>query len=94
MDNSHAGSVKELYTGTLEKLKRNDIDQEVKFSSIIAMAQLIKVAHKIFHQNEINLVVQIYGDRLQLELTREPTLKAFKIIAKNEASNINLQGLS
>jgi hypothetical protein len=78
----------------LNKLKRSDIDQEVKYSSIIAMAQLIKISHKIFQQEEINLVVSLYGERLQLELTREPTLKAFKIIARNEASSINLQGLA
>lgn len=58
------------------------------------MAQLIKISHKIFQQEEINLVVSLYGERLQLELTREPTLKAFKIIARNEASSINLQGLA
>jgi len=78
----------------LNKLKRNDIDQEVKYSSIIAMAQIIRISHKIFNQQEINEVVKLYGERLQLELTREPTLKAFKIIARNEASNINLQGLA
>jgi hypothetical protein len=41
----------EVYKGIYDKLQKQDIDQEVKQNSIIAMAQLMTISHKIFAQN-------------------------------------------
>jgi len=93
LDPRFAGVVKELYQSILDKLEKQDIDQEVKQSSIIAMAQLVQVAHQHLAKQQLDHIVSIFGERLVNELTREATLKALTLIANNEAT-INIQGLS
>lgn len=69
-----------LKESILNKLKKQDIDQEVKQSAIIAIAQLMLVAHKEL-KNETDLILQILGERLSNELTREAALKALALLA-------------
>ena len=69
-----------LKESILSKLKKQDIDQEVKQSAIIAIAQLMLVAHKEL-KNETDLILQILGERLSNELTREAALKALALLA-------------
>jgi cullin-associated NEDD8-dissociated protein 1 len=58
LDTQHLSIVKQLYTHILNtKLNKQDIDQEVKQSSIIAIAQIIKVAHEHFTQQELGNII-------------------------------------
>jgi|DEB0MinimDraft_12_1074336.scaffolds.fasta_scaffold07932_2 hypothetical protein len=58
------------------------------------MAQLIIIAHNALQKNQIDQIISIYGERLNNELTREATLKALTLMAKNQPGVIKLQGLS
>lgn len=73
-----------LFGSIYELLHKQDIDQEVKQNSIIAMAQLISVSHKVLAAQEIGQVMQIFHDRLNNELTREASLKALVLIGKSK----------
>jgi hypothetical protein len=84
------GVAQSVYRGIYDKLQKQDIDQEVKQNSIIAMAQLMTISHKIFAQNEIDGIIKIFGERLNNELTREASLKGLTLIARNNAQTINL----
>ena len=48
LGNDYHDIVKQLHGSILTKLQKQDIDQEVKQSSIICMAQLLNVSHSIF----------------------------------------------
>lgn len=77
--------VKRLYNIIYQqKLIRQDIDQEVKQSSIIAIAQIIQIAHNQFQAAEIANIISLFGERLNNELTREATLRALTILARNK----------
>ena len=64
----------------------------MKQSAIIAIAQLILIAHKQISL-EIDMIMQILGDRLSNELTRESALKAITMLASKQ-QKIKLQNLS
>jgi hypothetical protein len=93
LDDQYVDTVRVLYSSIREKLQKQDIDQEVKQSSIIAIAQVLSVAHEKFSAQEISGIISIFGDRLNNELTREATLKALTLLARNPHSNIKLEGL-
>lgn len=95
LDTQFLDTVRSLYGVILKtKLNKQDIDQEVKQSSIIAVAQIIKVSHKNFSADEISSIINIFGDRLSNELTRESTLKALTLLAAKDGDIIQLQGLN
>jgi hypothetical protein len=66
-----------------EKLNKTDIDQIVKQSSILAIATSISVCYSVLLPEAISRTLQIFGDRLTNELTRDTTLKALTMIALN-----------
>jgi hypothetical protein len=80
---SNQGVVQNLYGGIMDKLQKQDIDQEVKQNSIYSMAQLLTISHMIFPPGDINGIIMIFGDRLNNELTREASLKGLTLMAKN-----------
>mmetsp|Transcript_14247 Transcript_14247/g.24234 ORF Transcript_14247/g.24234 Transcript_14247/m.24234 type:complete len:213 (-) Transcript_14247:1458-2096(-) len=84
---------KTLYAEIFQKLQKQDIDQEVKQNSIIAMAQIVSTAHQCFSQAEVDQIVSIFGDRLINELTREASLKGLIMLAQNEHQVIQIMGL-
>lgn len=53
----HQAVVMSLKEGIFNKLQKQDIDQEVKQNSIIAMAQLLTVSYKQLQAAEINQIV-------------------------------------
>ena len=75
----------ELYQAIVEKLKKVDIDIEVKAASIIAAASLVSVCHSALAPAQVEGVLQIYQDRLGNELTRDAALKGLTMIALNDA---------
>lgn len=56
--------VQPLYIGIKEKLVKTDIDQEVKQCSIIAIANLVTVCHKLLTKQQIQEIIAVYNDRL------------------------------
>lgn len=64
----------------------------MKQSAIIAIAQLILIAHKQISL-EIDMIMQILGERLSNELTREAALKAITLLASKQ-QKIKLENLS
>lgn len=93
LEQEYADVVKKLHQGIMVKLQKQDIAQEVKQNSIVAMAQLIKVSHKVFSDGEIDTIIKIFGERLNNDLTRESALRAFTVVAQNEAGAIKLKNL-
>ena len=77
--------IQPLYASIREKLERTDIDQEIKQSSIISIANFICVCHKSINNSQIGDVILIYNDRLQNDLTRDATLKAITKLTSNSS---------
>jgi len=72
--------VSDLFNATLEKLKTQDIDQEVKESAITCMGLI--VAHFGDElKSELPGVLKIMLDRLSNEITRVPAVKALETMA-------------
>jgi hypothetical protein len=75
--------IQPIYDGILDKLKKADIDQEIKQSSIISMALFISLTYRNLSEKQISDVIMIFNDRLQNDMTREATLKAIVKITSN-----------
>ncbi|NXI58463.1 CAND1 protein, partial [Chloroceryle aenea] len=72
--------VKDLFPGTLKRLKAADIDQEVKERAISCMAQIIY--HLGDHLSaDLQPTLKIFLERLKNEITRLTTVKALTLIA-------------
>lgn len=74
--------VQPIFSDVLDKLSKTDIDQEVKQCSLIAMASLISAAHTQIPAQKLNEIVEIFGNRLSSELTRDASLKGLAQIAR------------
>lgn len=73
--------VQPIFAAVLEKLKKSDIDQEVKQSSLISMASIASVAHQQIGSAGIADLVKLFVERLDSELTRDSALKGFTSMA-------------
>lgn len=71
-------------SAVLDKLKKTDIDQEVKTSSLIAMASIVSVASQQVAAATLGEVLRLFADRLDSELTRDAALKGFTQMASSE----------
>jgi len=75
--------VTDLFKATLEKLRAQDIDQEVKESAITCMGLIIaNLGDEL--QGELPEVLKILLDRLTNEITRLTTVKALENIASSK----------
>ncbi|KAM4612972.1 cullin-associated NEDD8-dissociated protein 2 [Polymixia lowei] len=72
--------IKELFTGTLKRLKATDIDQEVKERAISCMGHM--VCHLGDHLGaELKGVLAIFLERLKNEITRLTAVRTITLIA-------------
>lgn len=70
-----------IYTATLSRLQASDIDQEVKERAITCMAQIIaNMGDKMTRQQLDNVCLPLFLDRLNNEITRLTTVRAFTTI--------------
>lgn len=80
-----------LYNCTYSRLKTSDIDQEVKERSISCMGQIICNLGDVL-QNEVQICLPIFLDRLRNEITRLTTVKALTKVAGSPLK-INLSSI-
>ncbi|NXS61534.1 CAND1 protein, partial [Brachypteracias leptosomus] len=74
--------VKDLFQGTVKRLKAADIDQEVKERAISCMAQIIY--HLGDHlSTDLQPTLKIFLERLKNEITRLTTVKALTLVASS-----------
>ncbi|XP_019360212.1 PREDICTED: cullin-associated NEDD8-dissociated protein 1-like isoform X1 [Gavialis gangeticus] len=74
--------VKDLFSGTLKRLKAADIDQEVKERAISCMGQIIcNLGDHL--SSDLQSTLKIFLDRLKNEITRLTTVKAVTLIASS-----------
>ncbi|KAM8799820.1 cullin-associated NEDD8-dissociated protein 1-like [Eudromia elegans] len=74
--------VKDLFPGTLKRLKAADIDQEVKERAISCMAQIIcNLGDHL--STDLQPTLKIFLERLKNEITRLTTVKALTLIASS-----------
>ncbi|KFQ56748.1 Cullin-associated NEDD8-dissociated protein 1 [Nestor notabilis] len=74
--------VKDLFPGTLKRLKAADIDQEVKERAISCMGQIIYSLGDHL-SNDLQPTLKIFLERLKNEITRLTTVKALTLIASS-----------
>lgn len=72
--------VNQLYDCTLQKLKSQEVDQEVKERAIACMGQIIANMGDIL-KTELNVCLPIFLERLRNEVTRLSSVKALTMIA-------------
>lgn len=75
------GVVAPVFAAVLEKLRKSDIDQEVKQSSLISIAGIASVAHQQIGAAGLADMVKLFVERLDSELTRDSALKGFTSMA-------------
>ncbi|KAF1488652.1 Cullin-associated NEDD8-dissociated protein 1, partial [Pygoscelis antarcticus] len=81
--------VKDLFPGTLKRLKAADIDQEVKERAISCMGQIIcNLGDHL--STDLQPTLKIFLERLKNEITRLTTVKALTLIASSPLK-INLR---
>ncbi|XP_062441137.1 cullin-associated NEDD8-dissociated protein 1-like isoform X3 [Rhea pennata] len=74
--------VKDLFSGTLKRLKAADIDQEVKERAISCMGQIIcNLGDHL--STDLQPTLKIFLERLKNEITRLTTVKALTLIASS-----------
>jgi len=76
-----------FYHAINDKLQKVDIDQDVKSNSIIAAATLVKVFHSHLPADQMTGIISLFRNRLSNELTRDASLKAVTMIARNIDDN-------
>lgn len=74
--------VKDLFPGTLKRLKAADIDQEVKEHAISCMGQIIYNLGDHL-STDLQPTLKIFLERLKNEITRLTTVKALTLIASS-----------
>lgn len=72
--------VSQLYDCTLQKLKSQEVDQEVKERAIACMGQIIANMGDVLQQ-EMFVCLPLFLDRLRNEVTRLSTVRALTMIA-------------
>lgn len=72
--------VAQIYDCTLQKLKSQEVDQEVKERAIACMGQIIANMGDVLN-NELNVCLPIFLERLRNEVTRLSAVKALIMIA-------------
>uniref|UniRef100_A0A0N5AZJ8 TIP120 domain-containing protein n=1 Tax=Syphacia muris TaxID=451379 RepID=A0A0N5AZJ8_9BILA len=80
-----------IYLAVAEKLKANDIDQEVKEKAITSIGLLIATFGDYLH-DELRLCLPILLERLRNEMTRLVTVKSLTTIV-NSPLKINLEAI-
>uniref|UniRef100_A0A8C8SN09 Cullin associated and neddylation dissociated 2 (putative) n=1 Tax=Pelusios castaneus TaxID=367368 RepID=A0A8C8SN09_9SAUR len=74
--------VKDLFSGTLKRLKAADIDQEVKEQAISCMGQIVcNLGDHL--SGDLQPTLKIFLERLKNEITRLTTVKALTLIASS-----------
>nr|XP_009679427.1 PREDICTED: cullin-associated NEDD8-dissociated protein 1-like isoform X3 [Struthio camelus australis] len=74
--------VKDIFSGTLKRLKAADIDQEVKERAISCMGQIIcNLGDHL--STDLQPTLKIFLERLKNEITRLTTVKALTLIASS-----------
>ncbi|KAI1900005.1 hypothetical protein AGOR_G00067760 [Albula goreensis] len=74
--------VKDLFTGTLRRLKAADIDQEVKERAISCMGYIVcHLGDQL--DRDLHPTLEIFLERLKNEITRLTTVKTLTLIAKS-----------
>ncbi|NXJ09204.1 CAND1 protein, partial [Odontophorus gujanensis] len=74
--------VKDLFPGTLKRLKAADIDQEVKERAISCMGQIIYSLGDHL-SGDLQPTLKIFLERLKNEITRLTTVKALTLVASS-----------
>uniref|UniRef100_A0A8V5HIL2 Uncharacterized protein n=1 Tax=Melopsittacus undulatus TaxID=13146 RepID=A0A8V5HIL2_MELUD len=74
--------VKDLFPGTLKRLKAADIDQEVKERAISCMGQIIYNLGD-YLSTDLQPTLKVFLERLKNEITRLTTVKALTLIASS-----------
>ncbi|OXB55784.1 hypothetical protein ASZ78_014327 [Callipepla squamata] len=74
--------VKDLFPGTLKRLKAADIDQEVKERAISCMGQIIYSLGDHL-SSDLQPTLKIFLERLKNEITRLTTVKALTLVASS-----------
>ncbi|KFP92120.1 Cullin-associated NEDD8-dissociated protein 1, partial [Apaloderma vittatum] len=74
--------VKDIFPGTLKRLKAADIDQEVKERAISCMGQIIYSMGDHL-SSDLQPTLKIFLERLKNEITRLTTVKALTLIASS-----------
>lgn len=72
--------VGQLYDCTLQKLRSQEVDQEVKDRAIACMGQIIANMGDVL-KSELNTCLPIFLERLRNEVTRLSSVKALTMIA-------------
>lgn len=72
--------VAQIYESTLQRLKSQEVDQEVKERAIICMGQIISNLGDVLNA-ELAVCLPIYLERLRNEVTRLSAVKALIMIA-------------
>lgn len=70
----------QIYDSTLQKLKSQEVDQEVKERAIICMGQIISNLGDVLN-TELTVCLPIFLERLRNEVTRLSAVKALIMIA-------------
>ncbi|EGG24074.1 HEAT repeat-containing protein [Cavenderia fasciculata] len=86
--------VNEIFEGTLQQLKAQDIDQEVKESAISCMGIIISVFGDVLSAQQLQPCLSIlFLDRLENEITRVVALKAISKIITSSSTQIDLSSV-
>lgn len=80
MHSAFSPFVGQIYDCTLQKLRSQEVDQEVKERAIACMGQILASMGDILN-NELNVCLPIFLERLRNEVTRLSAVKALILIA-------------
>jgi cullin-associated NEDD8-dissociated protein 1 len=75
--------VQPLYTHTFERLKAQDVDQEVKEAAITCMGRVVAALGDKVSPAELNASVSLLRERLGNEITRLVAVRVFQAIAES-----------
>lgn len=80
VNNEFSPFIGQIYGCTLQKLRSQEVDQEVKERAIACMGQILANMGDILN-NELNVCLPIFLERLRNEVTRLSAVKALISIA-------------
>jgi len=72
-----------LFASVEPRLKENDIDQEIKETSIVAIGELVATLGNLLSPDQISTILALLLERLGNEITRTSTLKTLGKIASS-----------
>jgi cullin-associated NEDD8-dissociated protein 1 len=72
-----------IFASVEPRLKENDIDQEIKETSIVAMGELVTTLGNLLSSDQISTVLSLLLERLGNEITRTAALKTLGKIASS-----------